>query len=132
MPFKTYLDKGIIWGGGSDYNVTPLPARFGLWASVEREALKGTYGRHPFGTAESVDIHTALRSYTIWAARQLFLDTRTGSLEVGKDADIAVWDKNPYDMPSAELRDLHCEMTLISGAVVFDAHDGKGAFHGHE
>jgi len=44
MPFKTYLDKGILWGGGSDYPVTPLPARYGLWSSVEREALKGTFG----------------------------------------------------------------------------------------
>ncbi len=132
MPFKTYLDKGILWGGGSDYPVTPLPARYGLWSSVEREALKGTFGRHPFGTAEAVDIHAALRSYTLWAARQLFLDARTGSLEVGKDADIAVWDKNPYDMPSPELRNLHCEITLLSGAVVFDAHDDKGATHGQD
>jgi predicted amidohydrolase YtcJ len=130
MPLKTYLDKGIIWGGGSDYPVTPLPARYGLWSSVEREALKGTFGRHPFGTAEAVDIHTALRSYTLWAARQLFLDTRTGSLEVGKDADIAVWDKNPYDMPSPELRNLHCELTLLGGEIVFDARNDKGAPHG--
>jgi hypothetical protein len=97
---------------------------------VEREALKGTFGRHPFGTAEAVDIHTALRSYTLWAARQLFLDTRTGSLEVGKDADIAVWDKNPYDMPSPELRNLHCELTLLGGEIVFDARNDKGAPHG--
>ncbi len=132
MPFKTYLDQGIIWGGGSDYPVAPLPARFGLWSSVEREALKGTYGRHPFGTAEAVDIHAALRSYTLWAARQLFLDTRTGSLEVGKDADIAIWDRNPYDMPPPELRNLHCEMTLLAGAVVFDTHDDRGASHGQD
>jgi hypothetical protein len=51
---------------------------------------------------------------------------------VGKDADIAVWDKNPYDMPSPELRNLHCEITLLSGAVVFDAHDDKGAIHGQD
>jgi predicted amidohydrolase YtcJ len=129
MPLKTYLDKRILWGGGSDYPVTPLPARYGLWSSVEREALKGTFGPHPFGTAEAVDIHTALRSYTLWAARQLFLEARTGSLEVGKDADIAVWSQNPYEMPSAELRNLHCELTLLGGAVVFDS---KGAPHGQD
>jgi hypothetical protein len=129
MPLKTYLDKGILWGGGSDYPVTPLAARYGLWSSVERETLKGTYGRHPFGTAEAVDIHAALRSYTLWAARQLFLDSRTGSLEQGKDADIAVWDKNPYAMPSEELRNLHCEITLLAGEVVFDAHKDQGAPH---
>jgi hypothetical protein len=129
MPLKTYLDKGILWGGGSDYPVTPLAARYGLWSSVERETLKGTYGRHPFGTAEAVDIHAALRSYTLWAARQLFLDSRTGSLEQGKDADIAVWDKNPYAMPPEELRNLRCEITLLAGEVVFDAHKDLGAPH---
>jgi predicted amidohydrolase YtcJ len=126
IPLKTFLDKGIRWAGGSDYSVTPLPARFGLWASVERETLKGTYGAHPFGTAESVDIHAALRSYTIWAARQLFLDERTGSLEVGKDADIAVWDRNMYAMPARKLADLHCEITIVAGAVVYDAHVAEG------
>jgi predicted amidohydrolase YtcJ len=121
VPLKTFLDKGIKWSGGSDYSVTPLPARFGLWASVQRETLKGTYGSHPFGTTESVDIHAALRSYTVWAARQLFLDDRIGSLEVGKDADIAVWDRDMYEVPSGELRNLRCELTILHGAVVYDA-----------
>ena len=125
IPLKTYVDMGIIWGGGSDYSVTPLPARYGLWSSIERETLKGVYGSRPFGTAQAIDIHAALRSYTIWNARQLFLDDRTGSLEVGKDADIAVWTQNPYNMPSAELRNLHCEATILAGEVVFDESTGR-------
>src|SRR5208283_1143813 len=100
VPLRSFLDRGIRWGGGSDYSVTPLPARYGLWSSVEREALKGSYGAHPSATAQSVGIHAALRSYTIWAAHQLFLDQRTGSLEPGKDSDIAVWDLNMYEVPS--------------------------------
>jgi len=120
VPLKSFLGRGIRWGGGSDYPVTPLAARYGLWASVERETLKGVYGAHPFGTAESIDIHAALRSYTIWGARQLFLEDQVGSLEVGKAADIAVWDQNPYDMPARELRNLHCEITIMNGEVVFD------------
>jgi predicted amidohydrolase YtcJ len=121
IPLKTYLDRGIRWGGGSDYPVTPLPARFGLWSSVERRTLKGAYGAQPFGTAESVDVHAALRSYTIWAARQIFLEKRVGSIEPGKDADIAVWDKNPYGVPASALRDLHCEITIMNGDVVYEA-----------
>jgi predicted amidohydrolase YtcJ len=121
IPLNTFLKNGIRWGGGSDYSVTPFAARYGLWASVERETLKGTYGVHPFGTAESVDIHTALRSYTVWAARQLFLEDRIGSLEIGKDADIAVWDSDMYSVPAKELRDLKCSMTLLHGDVVFDS-----------
>ena len=118
-PFATYSKRGITWGGGSDYAVTPLAARYGLWASVAREPLKGTWGAHPFGVAESVDVHIALRSYTAWAARQLFLESRVGSLEPGKDADIAVWAQNPYKVPTPELKELRCVMTLLAGKIVF-------------
>jgi predicted amidohydrolase YtcJ len=121
VPLNTFLKSGIRWGGGSDYSVTPLPARYGLWASVERETLQATYGAHPFGTTESVDIHAALRSYTAWGARQLFLEDRIGSLEIGKEADIAVWDRDMYSMPAQELRNLKCTMTLLHGEVVFDS-----------
>jgi predicted amidohydrolase YtcJ len=120
MPLATYRKSGMIFASGSDYPVTPLPARYGLWASVAREPMKGTYGPHPFGTDEAIDVHTALRSYTIWAARQLFIEHQTGSLEPGKWADIAVWDRNPYAVPTAELKDMRCEMTLYKGKVVFE------------
>jgi len=118
-PFKSYEKAGVIWGGGSDYNVTPYAARYGLWSSVVRETQAGAYGKTPFGLAESVNVHTALKSYTIWAAHQMFLDTQVGSLQVGKDADIAVWDRDLYNVPPAQLKDLVCEMTLLAGKVVY-------------
>lgn len=121
VPLNSFLSHGVRWGGGSDYPVTPIAARYGLWASVQREALKGTYGAHPFGSAESVDIHTALRSYTSWAAHQLFLEKQIGSLEVGKDADIAVWDRDMYNVPPEQLKALRCTLTLVHGAVVYRA-----------
>ena len=117
-PFKTWVAKGIRWAGGSDYAVTPFAARYGLWASVARETLNGTFGKTPFGTDESVDIRTALKSYTIWAAHQIFLDDRVGSIEVGKDADLAVWDRDLYTVPAAALKDLRAELTLVRGRVV--------------
>ena len=118
-PFRTYVQKGIRWAGGSDYPVTPFPARYGLWSSVARKTLNATYGATPFGMQESVDIRIALRSYTAWAARQLFLEDRIGSIEVGKDADIAVWDRDPYTVPTDSLKDMKCELTLFRGQVVY-------------
>jgi len=87
--------------------------------TVARKTLNGRFGGTPFGTAESVDVRTALRSYTIWAAHQLFLENRIGSIEVGKDADLAVWDRNLYTVPTDALKDLKCEMTLFRGAIVY-------------
>lgn len=126
MPFQTYLKAGIRWGGGSDYPVTPFAARLGIWASMSRETLNGTFGKQPFGTAEAVDIHAALRSYTIWAAHQLFLDNRIGSIEPGKDADIAIWDRDPYTVPAAEVKDMKCKMTFFKGRLVYEADGTRG------
>jgi predicted amidohydrolase YtcJ len=121
LPLKTMVARGIVWGGGSDYFVTPFAARYGIWASVARETLKGVYGAHPFGTAEAVDARVALRSYTEWAAHQLFLDGEVGSIEPGKDADIAIWDRDMYTAPTPDLKNLKCEMTLFKGEIVFKA-----------
>jgi predicted amidohydrolase YtcJ len=120
IPLQTYLDHGMIWAGGSDANITPLAARYGLWASVARETLIGTYGKTPFGTAQSVDVHAALRSYTIWAARQLFIDKQTGSLERGKSADVVIWDRDPYRISTSQLKEMVCDTTIFQGKVVYE------------
>ena len=71
------------------------------------------------GQVEAVDVHVALRSYTAWAAHQLFIDDRTGSIMPNKDADIAIWDRDPYTVSVADVREMHCEMTLFQGRIVY-------------
>jgi predicted amidohydrolase YtcJ len=119
MPLKTYLEKKIIWGGGSDWDVTPFEAKYGIWASMTRRPMMGTYGAQPYGTEQGVDVRSALRSYTIWNARQLFLEDKVGSIEAGKYADIAVWDKDLYSIPVDEIKDMECQLTLLGGKVVY-------------
>jgi hypothetical protein len=122
-PLKTLPARNILWSGGSDYSVTPLAARYGLWASTARQTLKGTYGLNPFGMTERVDIHAALRSYTAWGARQMFLENKIGSIEVGKKADIAIWDRDLYSVPVDQIKDMKCLMTLFEGEVVYSSPD---------
>jgi len=55
-----------------------------------------------------------LRMFTINAAKALELDGRIGSLEVGKDGDVAVFDKHPLDSTAK------CLLTVIEGEVFFD------------
>lgn len=120
IPLKTYVDRGIRWGASSDYNVTPFAPRFGLWASVARESLMGTFGEHPFGTDESISVQDALASFTRWNAPQVFMEDKIGSLEVGKYADIVVWDRDPYTVPVEELKEMEVDLTLLGGEIVFD------------
>ena len=56
----------------------------------------------------------ALRLITINPAIQLGIDKSVGSLEVGKDADIAIFNRHPLSSFS------RCEMTLIDGKIYFD------------
>ena len=51
---------------------------------------------------------------TINPAKQLGIDKRTGSIEVGKDGDVVVWNTHPFSVYS------HPEITMIEGVVYFD------------
>ena len=66
------------------------------------------------------DVHDALRAVTIWAARQMFLEKKIGSIEVGKYADLAVWDRDFYSVPTEQIKDAKCLMTIFNGKVVFE------------
>lgn len=123
-PFRTFQRKGIIWANGSDFPVTPFAARYGIWAAVSRTTMLGRYEGDPFGRDEAVDVHTALRSVTIWAARQMFMETKIGSIEVGKLADLAVWDRDPYTVETAALQEMRCLLTIFDGKVVHRAAGG--------
>ena len=123
-PLRSYQEREMIWASGSDYSVTPFPARYGVWASVARRPLLGVYGEQPYGTAESVDAETALRSFTTWVAHQMFLEDKVGTIEPGKYADLAVWDRNPLAVETPALRDMACEMTVFNGDVVYEREAG--------
>ena len=118
-PFATFRARGMTWANGSDYGVTPFAARYGIWAAIAREPLLGTWGGDPFGRKESVDVKTALRAQTIWAARQMFLETKIGSIEPGKYADLIVLSTDPLRDPE-RLRDIQVLRTIVGGVTVFE------------
>lgn len=61
----------------------------------------------------SIAPDAALRMITLNSARELGLDSRIGSIEVGKDGDLAVFSGHPLNALS------RCEMTLIEGEPYF-------------
>ena len=56
---------------------------------------------------------TALKTITLNGAKQLGLEKRIGSIEVGKDADLAIFNGHPLNSYA------RCEMTLVEGEVYF-------------
>jgi len=60
-----------------------------------------------------------LRSQTRLAAPLLHIEAEAGSLEKGKRADLAVWDRDPYKTAPDHLADMKCLMTLLDGEVIY-------------
>src|SRR6478672_3670019 len=56
----------------------------------------------------------ALQMITINPAKQLGIDKRTGSIEIGKDGDLVIWNKHPFEVSS------HVETTFVEGETMFD------------
>lgn len=56
----------------------------------------------------------ALKMITLNAAKQLGIDRRTGSIEVGKDADLVIWNAHPFSVYARP------EVTMIEGEIYFD------------
>lgn len=60
-----------------------------------------------------LDEMEALKCITINPAEILEIEDRVGSLEVGKDADIVIWDNHPFDLQASPTH------TIIDGNIVF-------------
>jgi imidazolonepropionase-like amidohydrolase len=64
--------------------------------------------------ANGLTFEQALSSITLDAAKILGIARRVGSIEAGKDADLALFDGDPFETTS------HCVGTVVNGTVVFD------------
>lgn len=64
--------------------------------------------------ANGMTFEQALATITIDAARILGADDRLGSIEVGKDGDIAAYDGDPFEYTT------HCTATIVSGRPAFE------------
>lgn len=64
---------------------------------------------------EGLPEEVALRAITLHGARAVGLEDRLGSLEIGKDGDVAVFSGHPLEFKSK------CVLTVIEGEIVHDA-----------
>ena len=63
---------------------------------------------------EGMDKFAALRAITLEAARICRVDHRLGSLAIGKDADLAIWDGDPLQIASS------VRYTIVNGRIAWE------------
>ena len=110
---KTALDNNVPLAIHSDAPVTPLGPLFTAWCAINRQTISGRI----LGESERISIDQALRAITLGAAYTLKLDSEIGSIEVGKKADFAVLEDDPYDVSPENIKDIKVWGTVQSGRI---------------
>jgi predicted amidohydrolase YtcJ len=70
---------------------------------------------------ERITVDEAVRAYTRGGAYAAFADTRVGSLEVGKLADLAVLSQDIFSAKAEDIGKTRVTMTMVGGRTVYDA-----------
>ena len=110
---KTALDNNVPLAIHSDAPVTPLGPLFTAWCAINRQTISGRI----LGESERISIDQALRAITLGAAYTLKLDSEIGSIEVGKKADFAVLEDDPYDVSPEKIKDIKVWGTVQNGRI---------------
>lgn len=111
LPCKTALDNGVKISFHADspmYKADPLRVASN---AVTRTSKNGTV----IGAQEAITVDQAMRGITIDAAWQLFRENEIGSIEVGKFADFAVLEENPYQVAPTHIGDIKVITTYLNG-----------------
>ena len=126
-PFASLVRHGAMLAMGSDWSVSSADPLQEMHVAVNRTAPDGYLhrvdNREVFLPNERIDLATALGAFTMGSAYVDHLDDETGSIEVGKRADLAVIDRNLFAHPVDEIASARCLQTFVEGARVFATDD---------
>lgn len=116
--WRTLVDKGVVFVGGSDFPVESHDPLLGLYAAVTRRGIDGspTDGWSP---SERLGREEALASFTSAPAYASGDLHQFGTLSPGKLADFAVFDRNLVTCDPERLLDAACQATVIGGRLAW-------------
>ncbi|MGI9299576.1 MAG: amidohydrolase [Luminiphilus sp.] len=119
-PWQPLLDRGIKIVAGSDAPVEAGDPRIEFYAAITRQRLDGTSGAgwHP---EYAVSREDALRMFTLWPAYSTFQEERRGSISVGKQADLSIFDTDFLRAKPAAILTAKTVMTVVNGRIAYVA-----------
>jgi predicted amidohydrolase YtcJ len=118
-PIKSLQDLGATIVSGSDWAVSSMNPFLAMATGVTR-ADPLYPDRGSLNENERVSLEDMIASYTINAAFVMHQEDVTGSIEVGKSADLIVLDRNIFEVSADELRETKVERTLFKGKTVVE------------
>ena len=123
-PFGSLVRAGATLAMGRDWSVSSPDPLEEIHVAVNRVMaptyLYGNENQEVFLPDERLDLATSIAAFTMGSAFVNHLDDVTGSIEVGKYADLAVVDRDLFAHPVEEIGNAHVDATFVEGAPVYE------------
>ncbi|MGF1616194.1 MAG: amidohydrolase, partial [Acidimicrobiia bacterium] len=114
-PFGSLARAGATLGMGSDWNVSTANVMKEVDVAINRT---GPDGGPPLGPDEALSPVEALTAFTMGSAYINNSEQDRGSLEVGKLADVVVFDRDPFG--GGDFGDTEVSLTFVRGNVAYE------------
>ncbi len=118
-PIKSLLESGAPLLAGSDWPAAAM--NMSPWAAIEALVTRADpIGDYPgqLWSEEAITLAQALDIFTLQSARALRLGERSGSIELGKSADLIVLNQHLFEVPIKAVSDTLVEQVLFEGQLV--------------
>ena len=128
FPFRSLNEAGTRIIASSDWPVTTHEPLLAIEVAIRRQdPLDDSPDARSLNPEQGLDLETMLAAYTINGAYFMQQEDVTGSIEVGKYADLIVLDQNLFEIPVHEISDTKVLLTLLEGEVVYnsDSHEAS-------
>jgi predicted amidohydrolase YtcJ len=134
-PFASLVRSGAALAFGSDWSVSSPDPLAEMHLAVNRrvpaEHLAEVGGSRRavdevFIPDERIDLATAIAAFTMGSASVNHLDDATGSIEVGKLADLTIVDRDLFEQPAEEIGSARVDATFVEGLPVFERSGSNG------
>jgi predicted amidohydrolase YtcJ len=120
-PFGALQRAGAVLAGGSDWSVTSVNPLQAIQVAITRRPLDAPADAPSWLPEQRLDLPTVLAAYTNGGAFVSYEEKDSGSLEIGKLADLIVLDQNLLEIPPEQIHTAKVLWTLWEGREVYRA-----------
>ncbi|MBF0121115.1 MAG: amidohydrolase [Desulfobacterales bacterium] len=119
LPVGSAQRLNLIYSIHADQPMYPEDPLSLLTTAVTRKTKEGIM----IGIEEKISVMEAIKSLTIYAAWQIGMDDKLGSISPGKYADLVILDKNPLEIDPNNIRNINIIETIVNGVKVWPNHE---------
>lgn len=125
-PQKSFWNENVTVAYGTDFPVTPPPdTMHEIQCALTRKVFPGAADYEKFkgmtlGNEDPISLEEAVQALSINGAYQMFAERETGSIEIGKSADLAILDSDLEAMDPNSIYAVEVEKTIFKGEVVYE------------